>query len=143
MFSKDAFGVYKYSTWVNAYKADKKDSNIMSKVDALSQVYNLYENNKNNKRVCDNLVTLCGICIQEYVISDSYGRNRVESILDSLNWNKSSTFRGSATQLKTIYNSYWNQIPYDAKYAIQHDSYTLNDKGRALKEGLDYLDKLS
>ena len=122
---------------------EKVNNNSMSKVDALSQVYNLYENNKNNKRVCDNLVTLCGICIQEYVISDSYGRNRVESILDSLNWNKSSTFRGSATQLKTIYNSYWNQIPYDAKYAIQHDSYTLNDKGRALKEGLDYLDKLS
>ena len=28
MFSKDAFGVYKYSTWVNAYKADEKDSDI-------------------------------------------------------------------------------------------------------------------
>lgn len=119
------------------------NNNSMSNIDALAKVYKLYENNKDNKRVCDNLVTLCGICIQEYVMSDKYGRNRVESILDSLNWNKSNTFRSSSTQLKTIYNSYWDQMPSDAKYAIKYDSDTLNDKGRALKEGLDYLNKLS
>ena len=71
---------------------DKVNSGSMSKDKALKEVYELYKKNPNNDRICQNLVTLCDMCIMEYVIADKWGASSVKSILDSLNNNKSAAF---------------------------------------------------
>ena len=71
---------------------DKVNSGSMAKDKALKEVYELYKKNPNNDRICENLVTLCDICIMEYIIADKWGASSVKSILNSLNNNKSSAF---------------------------------------------------
>ncbi len=56
----------------------------------------------------------------------------------------SYTFKKNNSNIKDAYNNIWNQLPYNAKSALSSTSTdTLNDKGRALKQGLDYLKALS
>lgn len=76
-------------------------------------------------------------------MNDSYGRNRVESILDSLNSNKSSTFKSSAIELKNTYTAIMSSLPISARNSILFNPSSLNSQGLALREGLDYLNKLS
>ena len=44
---------------------DKVNSGSMAKDKALKEVYDLYKKNPNNDRICENLVTLCDMCIME------------------------------------------------------------------------------
>lgn len=121
---------------------DQVNNNTIQKCDALQKVYNLYRKNGDDNRVCQNLATLIPMCVMEYVVADKYGRTKVENILDSLKINMSQTFRRNSFEIRKSYNLLWSKLPSDARVAIQIDSPMLNEQGRALKKGLDYLKTL-
>ena len=59
----------------------------------------------------------------------------------------SATFKRKASKLATAYRDIFNQLPADTQMLIERGySYdfnqSLNSKGEALKEGLNYLKKL-
>ena len=124
---------------------DKVNSGDMSKDKALNEVYDLYMKNPNNDRICQNLVTLCDMCIMEYVIADKWGASSVKLILDSLNNNKSAAFNRHKGVLAQSYSKIWNQLDLENRMLLMGKSVpgrTLNDKGWALKAGLDYYKRL-
>jgi hypothetical protein len=123
---------------------DKVNNKSMSLSSALQKVYSLYEANPNNIRVCDNLCTLVGMCIREYVIPDSYGKSTVMSIFNKLKYNKSTTYRNSARALKNERQEILNQLPWEARTLLTGGTTygsELNAEGRKLKNALQlYLD---
>lgn len=124
---------------------DKVNSGSMSKDKALSEVYDLYKKNPNNDRICQNLVTLCDMCIMEYVIGDKWGASSVKTILDSLNNNKSDAFNRHKNKLVQSYSNIWNQLDPINRLLLEGNNVpgrTLNGKGLALKAGLEYYKRL-
>ena len=123
----------------------KVNNNTMEKYVALKKVYELYSSNttnKNNEQICKNLAALIPMCVMECIIPDERGKMIVKKVLDSLKSNMSSTFRSHNANISEAYNMIWNQLPYNARSAIQNSPWTLNEQGKALKEGLDYLNAL-
>lgn len=118
------------------------NNGTMNKYNALQKVYKLYTHNKDHEQICKNLAALIPMCVMEYIIPDKTGKATVKSILDSLKGNMSHTFRSNNANIGQAYNMVWNQLPYDARSAIQNYPWTLNDQGKSLKEGLDYLNAL-
>lgn len=125
---------------------DKVNKNQMQHKDALTQLYDLYKQYPDNDRLCENLVTICDMCIMEYVIGQKSGRYSVCNILDALESNRSQTFRKYAGKLKNTYDTIWNQLGFETQMLMEGMgglNSTLNDKGLALKKGLDYYSNLS
>lgn len=123
----------------------KVNSGSMSRDKALKDVYDLYKKDPNNDRICQNLVTLCDMCIIEYVIANKWGVSSVKSILDSLNNNKSTSFNKHNGKLAQSYSNIWDKLDSNNHMLLMGLSVpgkTLNDKGLALKTGLDYYKKL-
>lgn len=122
---------------------DKVNNDTLNKCDALEQIYNIYINHKSNVRVCQNLATLVPMCIMEYIIEDKYyGQSKVKSVLDRLKNNMSPTFKANNSEIGQAYNLIWRQLDYSTRSALSGSGYGLNDKGLALKRGLDYLKAL-
>ena len=125
---------------------DKVNNNRMQKYDALNAVHQKYIQFPNNDRVCENLVTLIEMCIGEYIIGESYMSSYVSNILDQINNNKSATFRTHARKLATTYHSIWDGLDPTNQMLMMGlgalSGRTLNSKGLALKEGLEYFRKL-
>ena len=121
---------------------EKVNNNTMKKYDALQRVYDLYTKANNNVRVCENLAALIPMCVMEYIVADKLGKGKVRTILNALKRNASYTFRTHNSGIGEAYNTIWNQLPYDARSAIENYPSTLNEQGRNLKEGLDYLKAL-
>lgn len=121
---------------------EQVNNNSMNKYDALQKLYNIYNSNKDNDRVCENLATLIPMCVMEYIIPNKYGKSKVESVLDALKNNMTATFRSHNAGIGEAYNLVWRQLPYDARNAIENTPWTLNEQGKALKKGLDYLKAL-
>lgn len=122
---------------------EKVNNNTMTKKVALEKVYNIYKNNKNNARVCQNLATLIPMCVMEYIIPNKPGKVSVENILDSLKLNRSLTFNSHNSEIRQAYNEIWGQLPYDLKNVIQNQPWMLSAQGEAIKKGIDYLKALS
>ena len=124
---------------------DKVNNGSMPKDKALKEVYGLYEKFPDNDRICQNLITLCDMCIMEFVIADKWGASSVRTILDSLNSNKSAAYNRHKDKLAQSYLNIWNQLDPINQLLLEGNSVpgrTLNDKGLALKAGLDYYKKL-
>lgn len=121
---------------------DKVNDGRMSNDTALREVYALYKKMPNNDRICENLAIICDRCIMQYIIGDSYGASSVKVILDDLNSNKSTTFKRHSSILSNSYKTIWNQLPFNVQIALGGIGQTLNDKGLALKAGLEYYKKL-
>ena len=123
---------------------EKVNKKTMSYSSALQKVYSLYKDNKDNSRVCDNLCTLIGMCIREYVIPDSYGKSTVMSIFNELRYNKSATYRVSAQALKNERQEILNSLPWEARNLLTGGTAygsELNAEGRKLKNALQlYID---
>lgn len=124
---------------------DKVNNNRMKNDAALKAVHELYVKCPNNDRVCENLVTICSICIHQYIIGDGYS-STVTSILNKINNSKSATFKKHAKKLAKEYVEIWQQLPANSQMLMSgmgaFTGKTLNSKGLALKSGLDYLQKL-
>lgn len=124
---------------------EKVNNNKMKNDAALKAVHELYVKCPNNERVCENLVTICSICIHQYIIGDGYSSS-VTSILNKINNNKSATFKKHAKKMAKEYLDIWQQLPADSQMLMSGmgalTGKTLNSKGLALKSGLDYLQKL-
>ncbi|MDE7189066.1 MAG: hypothetical protein K2N96_02865, partial [Muribaculaceae bacterium] len=119
---------------------DKVNSGAITKFDALQQVYAIYQSNKTNVRVCENLATLIPMCIMEYIIPGETGQYQVERVLDSLKSNMSSTYKSHASAVDEAYNMIWQQLTPQDRLALSGASmYDLNENGKRLKKGLDYL----
>lgn len=100
----------------------KVNNNTMEKYVALKKVYELYSSNttnKNNEQICKNLAALIPMCVMECIIPDERGKMIVKKVLDSLKSNMSSTFRSHNANISEAYNMIWNQLPYNARSAIQ------------------------
>lgn len=127
---------------------DKVNNNRMNKSDALKRLHTLYQSYPDNPRLCENLATLCNLCILEYVLSQKYGHYEVERILDQIVANKSSEFQRHGSVFRKSYDSIWNQLPANTRSLISGDymsallGQTLNEKGEALKQGLKYMEEL-
>lgn len=125
---------------------DKVNNNRMSKDKALKEVYELYKKMPDNDRICENLATLCDMCIMEYVIGDKWGASSVKTILNALSANMSATFKRNNSTLSKRYHEIWSQLTLDTRMLILGLGITLgktlNDKGLALKAGLEYYKKL-
>ena len=81
----------------------------------------------------------------EYIIADRWGASSVKSILDSLNNNKSAAFNRHKSKLAQSYSNIWNQLDSNNRMLLMGlgvPGRTLNDKGLALKVGLEYYKKL-
>jgi hypothetical protein len=120
------------------------NNHTMSNSLALQKVYALYESNKDNGRICDNLCTLVGMCIRDHVINDSLQKSTVMSVLNKLKYNKSTTYKNSAVTLKKERESILNELPFEARTLLT-GGYTigtsLSPDGVKLKNALQlYLD---
>lgn len=130
---------------VGGIAANLKSEKISAK-QALEQAYELYRQDNTNDIVCGVLVALCIRCIHEYIISDAYGRSSVESLLDRIAANRSQKFLLHAKEIAKQYNGIWSKLDIENKLLLSGTSLptrSLNDKGRALKAGLDYMKKLA
>lgn len=124
---------------------DKVNNKKMSKLDALKAVHELYERYPNNDRICENLVTLIDMCIDNYIMGQNYGSSSVRSILNSINNNKSNTFKRHATKLASEYHKIWNTLSFENKQLMMGFGgigVSLNSKGEAVKEGIGFYKKL-
>ena len=123
---------------------DKVNGNSMSGNTALDKVYDLYRKTPDNDRICENLVTLCVMCIMEYVIGNKYGSSSVCRILDSLCSNRSMTFRKHSGKLRDSYNQIVGRLDYNIRQIVTNPAFwgTLNDNGKALVRGLNYFNRL-
>lgn len=115
---------------------------------ALSQLYDLYSKKKNDAEVCDALVALIKLCIHKYIINEEgIGTSNVKSVLNQLQTNRSIVFKERAKLLAAEYIEIFEQLPSEAKLLMMGGRslglQTLNSKGLALKDGLDYLRNLS
>lgn len=123
---------------------DKVNNNKILYYSALQKVYSLYEVHQNNKRVCENLCTLVGMCIREYVIPDKVGKSTVMTIFDKLKYNKSTTYKSCASSLREERENILGSLPYDARRLLTGGTAygsTLNAEGIRLKNALQlYLD---
>ena len=123
---------------------EKVNDKSMSLHVALQKVYSLYETNDNNSRVCDNLCTLVGMCIREYIIPEKYGKSTVMSIFNELKYNKSTTYCISAQSLKKERQDILNSLPREARNLLTGGTVygsELNAEGKKLKNALQlYID---
>lgn len=123
---------------------DKVNNNKILYYSALQKVYSLYEVHQNNKRVCENLCTLVGMCIREYVIPDKVGKSTVMTIFDKLKYNKSTTYKSCASSLREERENILGSLPYEARKLLTGGTAygsTLNAEGIRLKNALQlYLD---
>lgn len=123
---------------------EKVNNKTIAYYSALQKVYDIYKVNQNNSRVCDNLCTLIGICIREYVIPDKYGKSVVVNVFNNLKYNKSATYKTSAQTLKAERQEILNQLPWQARTLLTGGTSlnsTLNAEGVKLKYALQlYLD---
>lgn len=124
---------------------DKVNSGAMKNNKALTELKGIYDKFPNNQRVCENLATICEICIFEYIINGAYGAVGVKTTLNSIARNMSPTFRRSARKLGKTFNETWENIPYETKNLMCGGfdlERRLNASGESLKLGLQYLKKL-
>lgn len=127
---------------------DKVISNSMSKNTALKKVYELYKQYPNNDRICQDLVTICDICIHQYIINDNSGKQEVRRILNELKTNKSSTFKLHANKFEESYDNIMSHVPSDSRdllengFSFSNPGASLNSAGLCLKEGLEYYSEL-
>lgn len=119
---------------------DKVTGGTMSKCDALQKIYAIYQNNKTNSRVCENLAALIPMCIMEYVLPGKIEQHKVESVLNSLKSNMSSTYKSHASAVEEAYDLIWSQLTPDNRLALSGASiYDLTEDGKRLKKALDYM----
>ena len=113
---------------------------------ALEKVYEIYRLNKNNQRVCDNLCTLVGICIREYLTQASYGKASVLTVFNKLKNDKSPTYLTSAQSLKNERQSIISGLPYNVQMLLKNGTWgnqELNASGYELKRALEWYITLS
>lgn len=123
---------------------DEVNKNEIPYYSALQKVYPLYEAHQNNKRVCENLCTLVGMCIREYVIPDKDGKSTVMTVFNKLKYKKSTIYKSCASSLREERENILNSLPYDARSLLTGGTVygsTLNAEGIRLKNALQlYLD---
>ena len=123
---------------------EKVNNKTLAYYSALQKIYDIYKVNKDNSRVCDNLCTLIGMCIEEYVIPDKFGKSMVMNVFNDIKYNKSATYKTSAQVLITERQKILNQLPWQARPLLTGGtrlSSTLNEKVVKLKNALQlYLD---
>lgn len=123
---------------------DEVNKNEIPYYSALQKVYPLYEAHQNNKRVCENLCTLVGMCIREYVIPDKDGKSTVMTVFNKLKYKKSTIYKSCASSLREERENILNSLPYDARSLLTGGTVygsTLNAEGIRLKNVLQlYLD---
>ena len=115
----------------------KVNNDKMSKKDALNEVYKIYQNNKNDEEVCENLATLCNLCIWEYVIGESYESYSVRSVLDKILQNRSTLFKKHSATFASSFFKIMQGLSDDNRMSIML-GLDLNSKGQALRKGLAY-----
>lgn len=126
----------------------KVNNDRIEEYQALQQLYDLYLKQPSDEEVCDSLATLVKICIHKYIIgSSSYKiKSDVRNVLDKLKSNKSRVFKNKAKILALEYLKIMKELPESSRMLIMTGidlmGNTLNEKGRALKSGLDYMKDL-
>lgn len=125
---------------------DNVNNNKISLLDGLTKNYDLYSLYPNHQWICENLVIICSNAIHSEIIGNTLSSSRVQSILNNIINNRSSTFKVAARELAIQYQTIMNSMPYDTKMLIAGifvPGQSLNPKGEALKRGLNYLQRLS
>ena len=129
--------------------AKLKNERIEARI-ALEELYDLYKVNRTDSEVCESLVAVALACIHKYLFDPNaslYHKTNVKNILTSLSNNQSSTFQQHAKKFAAKYVEILSQVPQESKILLLTPSNSLfdsrlNEKGRALKEGLNIMSKL-
>ncbi len=118
----------------------------MTHFNALKRVVSLYKKHRNSERICENLCTLCDICIMDEIAGDTFYRMDVKQLLNEVDSSRSATFNRIANyKFRQSYNQVWNSLPFDTQMLLKGYSMggkILNDKGYALKEALTWLARM-
>lgn len=124
---------------------DKLNSHSISDLQGLKLTYDLYRSNKDHKRVCENLVILCGNVIQAHVITRTSSTYQITTILDELKINRSIVFVQSASVLAIQRREILSSLPLNIRNLLNGyvPGQSLNLEGEALKNGLRYMELLS
>jgi hypothetical protein len=125
---------------------EKLNNNRISLINGLQATCDLYLSYMNHQRICENLVIVCNNAIDSEIIGDTSSSNQVQRILDTIIANRSPTFRDASRQLAIQYQTFMNSLDINTKRLIAGGSVygqSLNAQGKALKRGLDYLQRLS
>ena len=115
----------------------KVNNDKMTKKEALNEVYKIYSSNKNDEEVCENLATLCDMCIWEYVIGESFESYSVRNTLDKILNNRSSAFMKHSGTFAGSFFKIMQGLSDDNRMSIML-GLNLNSKGQALRKGLSY-----
>lgn len=122
---------------------DRINTKIITSKKALTDMYQLYRKNPEDARICENLVTLCEMCILEYVLKNAIEAEDVSITLNSLQNNMSATFREKAKKLAKTYSDLIDSLPRDLQLYISKRDYrsmVLNyRKTFSLMTALDHL----
>lgn len=134
---------------------DKVNGDQMSHHNALKEVYAIYEKYPNNDRVCQNIITLIGMCIMEYIIQDKVGSSAVMSVLNKIKRKKSDVYKRHSRQLLSSREQILNQFPNEMRDLLDPDDRlspiislygggrVLNEQGQKLKKALDLYKELA
>ncbi|MDL2312692.1 hypothetical protein LJC68_07435 [Bacteroidales bacterium OttesenSCG-928-B11] len=123
---------------------DEVNNNTCTNIEALNKMYDIYREHPTHQRLCENMIILCDILINEEIISNGKNVPAVRRVLNMLINNKSSSFKLAANKLAMKYRDILRQLDYHTRTLLTGNSDVgLNDKGIALKEGLNYYKNLS
>ena len=109
---------------------------------ALTELYNIYVQDKNDEGVCESLVSLCDICIWRCIIGDTYDSYSVQTMLDKIYNNTSTTFKNKSSVFAVSFLKIMKELSNDNRMSILL-GINLNSKGQALRKGLKYFVKFS
>jgi len=127
---------------------DKVNNKALNHINAMSQLYGLYQKYPNHSKLCDNIIILCDLLIEEEIVGRSTHSRQAKNMLDQLIINRSATLKISANKMATKYNETINQLDPTNRILMtgMSDSYngmSLNEAGLAIKEGLNYYRKMA
>lgn len=115
----------------------KANNNQIDSKEALKQIYDIYIQDKDDERICENLAIVAANCIMEYIWEESYAAYSVKLLLDKLYLNRSETFKSHTKP----FDERFNKIAIH----ISGDIVDLMGGRKSLKsgakEGLRYLKK--
>jgi len=132
---------------------DEVNSEKMAHHTALQKVYAIYEKHPNNDRVCQNIVTLIGMCIMEYTMESKTGSSTVTSVFSKIKRNKSVVYKRHSRQLLSNREQILNQFPPAMRKLLDplsssifspvYGGQVLNENGEKLKKTLDLYKELA
>jgi tetratricopeptide (TPR) repeat protein len=131
---------FQFANYVANLCINKVNNDEMSNLKALSFMCDAYLSVPNNLRICKNLITLIKMNIFDSISGQD--NNQIYKLIDNIIPHLSITFIQNSEELSNARKDFMSHLPPSSMIAILTGS-NLTEKGRRMKEALDYLAILS